>query len=495
MMFGFHSRLISFFRRSTLLFFLQLFLFFLFFITVLPCQISLSAQDKTEEDSEDKEPSAQEKAKQKAKEEKIKQSTKEERKEILKYGIDGEILGVIKAIKSEGSEEYNEELTAVLDRTEKGAVVESLFYYFADIDYKGAAEKATDLLQKIIDDEKYNRQAAIAALYYLGEIKSIESVKSLYEIVERRDRSIAGTALRAIGKIGDDSGADSLLKLLDDYTEEEQDIAADAILTLGELKYQPAFDILLELADNEDVYSMCRRYAFLALGKLGNKEALKPLLDIYRRTEKDAISKSFALKGLSLFEGDEVIDLLMDEGLRDNNVQIRVAACDGLAERKATKAIDILIYKAKKDPEDAVQKAAFKALVKMDHSKANAFLFEFFADKEKTEGKRLFLAKLLSEEKIAGTPGKIKAVMDDEWDDKKKEKKGFVQALAKIASSVEWNAFGSLYRDMLSHPDPSVKIYGIRGIKKNKLMGLYGAAKALSNDKDKGVSREAKSLD
>ena len=119
-------------------------------------------------------------------------------------------------------------------------------------------------------------------------------------------------------------------------------------------------------------------YACDSLGKIQDDRAIPVLKKAF--SEKDALIRAYAAHALASFNLSSVIDVLI-QGLKDSNWKVRFHCTTALANKDAIAAVDILKYKAKKDPVDKVRIEAIKTLGEIGTKACFDFIRELFYKK------------------------------------------------------------------------------------------------------------------
>ena len=423
-------------------------------------------------------------------------SLRDDRKEVLLYGIESEVTEVIGQISQEKDDSYNEELMLILGETENPALSESIYALLAGFEDDRAEEMALAELQAVLEDYRYQEKRILAAITYLGDIKSEKAVDLFYDLAKKDESGLTGRVVFNLGKIGDASRADELLDLYDEYQgDSSNDIAMNIISAWGDMKYEASLNTLLDIIEDSSASNTEREYAAVSLGKLGNPEALDPLISLYNDEGDDSMVRAFAISGMMYFDDERVEDLLLQALKRDSYWKIRVTACEGLARMKSKEAVEILDFKLRRDSEMNVKKAAARALGEYGNGAAGDILIDYFEKESNSAELRLEVLKVLLDKRINHTVQSLEEVMALHWD-KKDTQLEFLKRCCQQASVTEWNALSGLYRRMLAHGDNYIQIYGIRGIRLNGLVTLYPDVNNLDRDGVNGlVRREAKSLE
>ena len=260
------------------------------------------------------------------KEEEIR-SLRDDRKEVLLYGIESEVTEVIGQISQEKDDSYNEELAMILSETENPALSERIYALLAEFEDSRAEEMALAEMQAVLDDYRYQEKRILAAISYLGDIKSEKAVGLFYDLAKKDEPGLTGRVVFNLGKIGDSSRADELLDLYDEYQgDSSNDIAMNIITAWGDMKYEASLNTLLDIIEDSSASNTEREYAAVSLGKLGKPEALEPLISLYNEEGDDSMVRAFAISGLMYFEDESVEELLLQALKRDSYWKIRVTS-------------------------------------------------------------------------------------------------------------------------------------------------------------------------
>ena len=414
----------------------------------------------------------------------------EEWREILKFGIDTEILEAIKSIKKRDVDVLDQELIEVLSRSLDSDVRVAVLDHFREENNKAARDVAVGLLTKY--DELEN-SLTIVLLRYLSEIGASESTSLMIELVDHYEVSVSTAAIKALGKQSFDSRkrdevAEMLLERLKDE-ELEKVLEQEIILSLGSLKSQRAVEELIEVVAEPTEDKVARMYAADSLGKIGDERAINPLKDLF--SEEDALIRAYAASALANFDPDRVVDYLM-EGLRDSNWKVRVASAEGLAKSSSAKAIDILVYKAKKDPVQKVRTAACEALGEIGSPRALQSLRDIYSDEAQSVAIRLACLDVLVEKDLGRSIGTIKAVIQKQIDSSQPAAR-VLELTAVRLSAAKSSALKPIYRMLFASKNLTARVHAIRGILHNRFADMKGLLTQASNeDAHAGVRREAR---
>jgi HEAT repeat protein len=401
-----------------------------------------------------------------------KDSITEERKKVLQFGIDKEIIELIGKLKSEENTRLAEDVLSVFENSFNEKLLVSILDFFEAIEYRKAEEIAYNKLKQW---EELGSDLITSLIRYLDDGEEQKYFDVMQPITEHENNAVAKAAIAGLGASGDKKYVSYLDSLLND-PEYPSEVKPNIILALGKLEAKESTETLIEIVEDETESVIWRQYACDALGRIQDPRAI----DVLKQTTQadQALLRAYAVYGLSLYPDPEVIDILI-EALKDSFWKVRVRAAEGLAKHKATKAIPILEYKAKKDPEEQVRTQAIEALGQIGGSKAFSILRDLYTSYEVPLTSRLAALDALVENDLAGSTGAIKEVLQKEWD---RPRSTLLERTCRVLSRAESPALKDVYKLMLDHDYYIIKIYALRGIQKNNFSGLKDVVKPYTQD-------------
>jgi len=462
---------------------------FLVLMMVFPL-FAAAAQDEGAEAETEAENEAEAEAEKKKEEEIRIESLAKEKRDVLMFGIDSEVLEVISTIRTEKDNSFDEDLAELLRVNDNPEINRALFDFFGQTESDAGVEKALGLVRDHLDDYDLSSNLILSAISYLGTVKAAEAGESFYNLLDDSNRSIASAALRGIGKLEDPARAGEILTLIEENEGDSdyEDLIASAILVLGDLVYGESSEIMEDILQDEDAPAVHRQYAAVTIGKLGMDSGFDLLSEMYLSL-KDSLLRSYVLKGLSDYDRPEVEEIMIT-ALRDSFWRIRIAAAEGLGERKTEGAVDILQYKVRKDPVRQVRYASMEALGEIGSSDARRFVLEQFGDAKVAFDIRSKALDIMMEHQMDGAVKVLEEVLADKWE---KDKDNELGPICKVLSVTEWDRLKPFYEHMLGHKDFIIRIYGIRGIKLNGISSLRSNLEALDTESQPvNVRREIK---
>jgi len=192
--------------------------------------------------------------------------------------------------------------------------------------------RAVDPLIYLLHDKRWAvRRFAASALGKIGDERAVDS---LIEALSDDEWHVRKYAADALGKIGDERAIESLMDALND---EDNDVRWKAVVALGKMK-NVAVEPLIDLLRNEDWH--IRGRAAEALGRIGDKRAVKPLINILVGWTKDRNKyvRGRAAEALGKI-GDEEALKPLTHALDDPYIYVRVKVEEALKEMENTTQI------------------------------------------------------------------------------------------------------------------------------------------------------------
>lgn len=194
---------------------------------------------------------------------------------------------------------------------------------------KIASDQHLEEIIRLIEDEKtINRETLTSALGYSYSELACSALQNFAE-----QESLAFYAINALGFLGHNCAVKSLINIL--RSEEDHVLRSRAALALGRIKAQSAFSLLIDsLQDkNEDV----RIFSAYALGKIGDKRAALPLLNLVQNENSFEVL-SYVITALGELEVSEAADFI--ETLKiDQDISLRAAVVGVLGDLKQEKLL------------------------------------------------------------------------------------------------------------------------------------------------------------
>ncbi|MFW5727128.1 MAG: HEAT repeat domain-containing protein [Spirochaetia bacterium] len=418
-----------------------------------------------------------------AEEEEPEQSLEEQRSLTIQYGIDSQILELISQLKDEKNENYFDPLEELFTETSNTEIQTAVADFFDTLENDNLVEEA---FERLAEYDNLNTKIVLQLTSYLEEYQNDSIAQLFFEMIDDPRVEVASAAIKAIGVSDEPEYTEQLLEM---YSQREfrDELKPTLITALGELGDKAAFELLDEIVSDEDESKSLRWRACQALGKIGGEDAFDSISALLY--DDDPVLRSYAVNALGYLDHKGSVDILID-ALRDNMWRVRVQAAEALGRKQATKAFEILRYKAQHDPDlRNVRLAAVKAIGELDIGKGYDYLRDLYRDSTAPLGLRSKAIEILVEDNLSASIDVINEVLDEEWE---KEKSNILDYTCKVLSTRKSPHLTNLYKRMLNHPSHiNLLIYGLRGVRLNKIGSLRDEVQDLTAE---NVSRSVRSL-
>ena len=406
---------------------------------------------------------------------------REERTDILRFGIDTEVISLINTLIEEKNDQF---CPLVLEQASKALnqdLIAAAFRLFQAVEYKDAQDLAVSILN---DYDLYSNPVLSASMTYLEKDMSDEAAETILPLLKNEQAAISRIAVHALGLSGKKEYVQTLIDLLQD-DDFHSEVKTTVLISLGDLGSAEALDILTDIAQDTEEEKAWRWYACQSLGKIGAEESFPVIRALMG--DPDPTLRSFAAEAVGSYKTKEAEEMLVD-ALRDSFWKVRVSAAEQLGERGSDSAVPSLIYKAKNDPENNVKKEAITALGKIGSREGLEVLRELAGKKTTTPIIWAHTVTVLVENDLKDSFPVLEKMLADEWD---ANNSYFFDYIAKLLSNSEGSFLEPIFGRFLDHDSMIIKIYGIRGIEKNKITSLRDRVEKLSEEGNPRPLRQA----
>ncbi len=411
-------------------------------------------------------------------------SITDEWRETLKYGIDSEVIEVIDKIQAEKRKGFNDLLVDILEGTINREIIEKIFAFFEKNEFMDGIDKAYKIVESY---REWDDPLVTASLSYISAVTretDSEYLDNLLKLAEDANDRLASRAVMSLGttSVSEERKEEIINFLIDLFNQTETPglVKEQILLSLGKMEAVSAADMLVQIIQDEYEDLVFRQYAVHSLGTLGDKKYLPVIKEAL--ADDQALLRAYAASALANIEGEDVTDLLM-EALRDSFWRTRKSALETLGKRKAEKAVPIIIYKARKDPEKVIRTEALRSLGKIGGEEATAFLKEYFLNERISIDLRIEAFKQLTHNGLNNLIDELRQVIAEEWE---KDKSVLLNRIGGIISTHETDKAGnellSIYTHFLTHPNIVIQIYGIRGIMINNFTEAADSIEKLTEE-------------
>ncbi|WP_367897495.1 HEAT repeat domain-containing protein [Leptospira sp. WS58.C1] len=235
--------------------------------------------------------------------------------------------------------------------------------------------KLTQFEDKIIALLKHDQQdVQKEAVYVVKKLKFDSGIPVLTELLKGQDFTKNSNFLIALietlGEFPQASDAFSVLEARFQEKFNDPEVRAQIALYFGKIKKSSIESVLIATVKDEKEPITLRAYSVNALGKIKSEAAIIPLRELLEKIRalksKNDIQDYQALKihtitALVSLGDKEIIEELYSFA-RDDDAMVRLRAIKHLAETEDPAVIEILEYKAQRDPSEKVKRAAQTAL-------------------------------------------------------------------------------------------------------------------------------------
>lgn len=277
----------------------------------------------------------------------------------MEYGISAQRIDTIKAISQNKSQEAYYLIEKALSTDLNSGVRGEAAYTLINLK-RDNPQVWLNALKTEQDDEVLRR-----VIYGVTELKINNTGPELFRIMtnslEDPARSyITASAIRGMGELGYKQAGKQIFTLLTNL-EMSPEIRSAAAIAMGTLGGPSEMQEVRYLVDNPGEDKAVRMYSAYSLGKSGDKQYLELLYSIIANEKEDLYVRLWAIAGLEFIKDASVSDRLIELTKVDHK-QVRSKAIETLGRMKETRAQEILMFKAKHDPDFEVRKTARKAL-------------------------------------------------------------------------------------------------------------------------------------
>ena len=385
----------------------------------------------------------------------------EERKQVFQFGTEGEILELLKTLKEQKDRTLLDNVLSLLEGKVSLKLTRGIYDFLQTLQWIDPRSEgyAVKLLQA---QEELDQETILTLLQYLSLPESKPHLEEVLPLLKDPRRRIVTAAVRYLGKKGNEEVVTKLIDLFKGQ-EAEEDLRTAILTALGELKATNAVEFLRSILDNPDERMVYRRFACDALGKIGSKEAYPSIKKALE--ESDNLLRAYAVSALGSYREGEVETILL-QALRDDFARVRASAAEQLGNRKTQSAVEMLLYRVRRDPDKQVRLSSLRALSEIGDEKSFSFLQDLLLDEKASLDLRMETIRLFLQNPSEKGMKALRILLEREWT---KENSRLLDEACKQLSLQTVAGNGDLYQKMLSHRSFIIRIYGIRGIGRNNI--------------------------
>lgn len=296
---------------------------------------------------------------------------KEILEKIIKYGSNKErkeALRELSTMPSEGIEDLTKLVSETLSTDGDNGIKISCLRTLGELEAKSESAKIIPLLKDKSDDV---REVAIQTI---NRLKINEAANELNELIKNQDftksLTLTNTAINTMAEL--DNGKISSEFLENKIKEKNNaiDVRSSIALYYGKTKDIKAETTLLEISMDESEDMNLRSYSINALGKMNSPKATPELRTILgkineSKTKSDlkkySILKLYVISALIMLGDKEILKELVIYA-KDDDASVRLRAVKQLGEIPDPSVIELIEYKASRDPSKKIQEVAKKII-------------------------------------------------------------------------------------------------------------------------------------
>lgn len=415
----------------------------------------------------------------------------EKQQEILRYGLEADVLTMLEKTDTLTFDLLQEDLKKLFLETKSPKIRERLFMLFAEKKDNALEEQS---LAVIGEYDRYNRAAVRAAILYLRDIGSQKAGPLLRKILDDHISDYTELCITALGKVGTDEDALFLVEYFETEVDEDGKaglaIRQQIMAALAELHNPATRDFLIAIAEDENENKYIRSRAVTGLGKIGRAEDTNVLVKLFEDT--DPLLRTAAVEGLAGSTHSEAQKVLL-QAFKDSYYKVRLQAIEAAVESKNVAAVPYVFYRAKTDPEEAVKNAAIDALALFNVPDGNTWLVDNLLDAKKSESFRIVVGRALIKHSFDNHYDAISQAMFESLGDEKQKKLRY--ALGSELAKLENPSSMPIAQAYLESSDPLTLSIGLDMFYTNKYAGLRSTVEEIAEDEKKGaIQRRAQTM-
>ena len=413
------------------------------------------------------------------------------RRDVLKYGLEPDIVDLVQTLQTEKNTDYTADLTALFESTRSVAVKNSILALFAEENVDALKPKALSILDDPFDEPKDLVRQILA---YVSKVDIKDAAPQVRKLVESENGDFRDSAIQTLGKIGSADDAQYMIGLMDsDIPGDEKQrliVRQNIMAALGDMKAVEIRGKLVDIAKDKDENAVIRASAATALGKMENPEDAPTLIALFG--EADPMLRTASIAALGSMKTPEAKATIL-EGFKDSYYKVRIEALGAAEKQQLTEAIPYVRYRAKTDPVPAVRIRAFETLGKFDDAESRAWLLTLVTADSCPDADRAKASDVLfSSDYPCDFTALEQAILATFKDDKKIKLR---YEFGKVLSKKKDPRPEAIANAFIASKDTITRSIGLDFYEKNHYGSMTDAVKAIAADEKQGaLGKRAKRL-
>ncbi len=418
----------------------------------------------------------------------------EEIKSILKWGVESQVIKIVSQLKENKKAGFSSEIENIYINTGNTKLKVLILDYFTAIENSCLYD---DCIEKLKTYDNYNTEYMKAILNYVEKFikNATEEEKKIFLDIILYGRDFAAQqTVKLIGNKKLENFSTKLYELFNDYAYKTS-VKPEILKTLGKLNYLEAEEKIVETALSETKSKDFRFAAIDSLGEIGNDKAIKTLKKLL--TNKDSYIRNRSLNALYNIKNINIDEIILS-ALKDNYWKIRMNALDKIENENLKQFEDVVLFKAKYDPEKNIQNKSIKVLGVIGGEKSEKYLVESFLNGGFSLKKRKLCLKSMKKFGYKNYVNKFTKIIEKEMRRDSRNRK-LLDTIAFELTKIKEPELAPIYMQLLNSNIGLYQYYAMEGIKLNNLkigrdeitkLSNIGNNNRLRNNKLKNLAKE-----
>ena len=408
----------------------------------------------------------------------------QEKKAIILYGLDSELINLIKELKEKEDDRFNDELVLVFQKTKSTALKIAIIDFFASRKLNSLDSFVLEMLGNLDD---YKVGEINASLYYAGENALKDAIPNILSIIENERFEFAEGAVKALGKIGGESEALALIDFYQNNVATVNDDKKEVILketvmqALENISFDECLNFLMEVVEDENENVIVRSLAISALSKIQSEEVFKNLVSLYYSQEP--LIRAASVKAISKFDRAEAREVLL-QACRDSQYKVRKEAIDAI-NFTSNDACEHLLYRAKMDPEMSIRTLSVEKLVALNCSASDEWMLKTFNDDNANVSLRVKIAKELLEHRLEFIIKDVERVAIKAVSSNREKK--LASELGRVIAKIKTDSTSKIAEHYIKSKDVLIKTLGLDMFSLNRYSSVIPLVDEIKNDPKAGA--------
>jgi len=421
-------------------------------------------------------------------------NTETSRRDIIQFGTETEIAGLIQTLRAENTDSLDNELITLIQNSRNQRILTGVFDFFGEREKTGLEARAMRAIRER-DDE--TNETIHSAMQYLGRVKSAEAVPVIRELLDTEERRFLNTGFRAIGlaSSSDRALADDTAEFLVEYYELREpgnDNRSVLINAIGATRSSVGVPMLADIATNTDERIPLRIAAINALSVIGDERGLDAILTCVATNDPNV--RSTAVAALGPFSGSAVNSAILD-GFRDSYYRTRIAAAQAARERKFEEAVPFLRFRAERDDVPNVKDEAIRALGAIANTEAIETLESLFAERRNSDRVRVLAIDMLIKNAGGRHFGRLMAELEEaRTRNQTTLYNGLLRVVGETVIDGNTSEIEGVAQRFMRSGTVIEKLYGLDMALNNNLRELREEIITLARERNESIARKARRI-